>query len=62
MNTCIWTKKVFGLIPRGEYYDTSCNYTHEFLEGTPKENNYKFCPYCEKLIITKEDEHENTIH
>ena len=31
-------------------YDTSCRNPHILIEGTPKENNYKFCPYCGKKI------------
>ena len=35
------------------YYETDCYNVHLFSEGTPKENGYKFCPYCGKRIITK---------
>lgn len=31
-------------------YDTSCRNPHILIEGTPKENNYKYCPYCAKKI------------
>lgn len=31
-------------------YDTSCRNPHILIEGTPKENNYEFCPYCGKKI------------
>ena len=31
-------------------YDTSCRNPHILIEGTPKENNYKYCPYCGKKI------------
>ena len=31
-------------------YDTSCRNPHILIEGTPEENNYKFCPYCGKKI------------
>ena len=31
-------------------YDTSCRNPHILIEGTPRENNYKFCPYCGKKI------------
>ena len=31
-------------------YDTSCRNTHILIEGTPKENNYEYCPYCGKKI------------
>ena len=31
-------------------YDTSCRNPHILIEGTPQENNYKYCPYCGKKI------------
>ena len=31
-------------------YDTSCRNSHILIEGTPKENEYDFCPYCGKKI------------
>ena len=31
-------------------YDTSCRNPHILIEGTPKENNYEYCPYCGKRI------------
>ena len=31
-------------------YDTSCRNPHILIEGTPRENNYEFCPYCGKKI------------
>ena len=31
-------------------YDTSCRNPHILIDGTPRENNYKFCPYCGKRI------------
>ena len=31
-------------------YDTSCRNLHILIEGTPRENNYEFCPYCGKKI------------
>lgn len=31
-------------------YDTSCRNPHILIEGTPKVNNYEFCPYCGKKI------------
>ena len=29
-------------------YDTSCRNPHILIEGTPKENNYEYCPTVEK--------------
>ena len=31
-------------------YDTSCRNPHILLEGTPKDNNYNFCPHCGREI------------
>lgn len=31
-------------------YDTSCKNPHIMIEGTPRENNYSYCPYCGKKI------------
>ena len=31
-------------------YDTSCRNPHILIEGTPKEHNYEYCPYCGKKI------------
>lgn len=31
-------------------YDTTCMNPHILLEGSPSDNNYKFCPYCGKKI------------
>lgn len=31
-------------------YDTSCRNPHILLEGTPIDNDYKFCPHCGKKI------------
>ena len=31
-------------------YDTSCRNPHILIEGTPKGNNYEYCPYCGKKI------------
>lgn len=35
-------------------YDTSCRNPHILIEGTPRENNYEFCPYCGKKIKAAE--------
>ena len=36
-------------------YDTSCRNPHILIEGTPKENNYEYCPYCGKKIKVGEE-------
>lgn len=34
----------------GEYYNTSCDNAFIFNDGDPLDNNFKFCPFCGKLI------------
>lgn len=34
-----------------EYWETSCGNEHQFMDGTPKDNGYKHCPYCGKRIL-----------
>lgn len=33
-----------------EKWDTQCGNAHSFFEGGPKDNYYKFCPYCGKEL------------
>lgn len=33
-----------------DYWDTSCKNAHCFSADGPKENYYKYCPYCGKKI------------
>lgn len=39
--TCTWSED-----PDDGSYDTDCGNKHVFIEGTPAENGYRFCPYC----------------
>ena len=32
------------------YFESSCKHLHIFMPGGPKENEYRFCPYCGKRI------------
>ena len=32
------------------YFESSCEHLHIFMSGGPKENEYRFCPYCGKKI------------
>ena len=47
-DSCAWNQQESDF----EYgiYKTSCNNLHYFAEGNIDENNYKYCPYCGKLI------------
>lgn len=31
-------------------FDTNCGHTFIIINGTPAENNMKYCPYCGKVI------------
>lgn len=32
------------------YWESSCKHLHIFMSDGPKENEYRFCPYCSKKI------------
>lgn len=34
----------------GELWNTECGEVEQFMNGTPDENKYKYCPYCGKPI------------
>jgi hypothetical protein len=42
---CDWQTDV-GYFGDDRYYATACDETFFFSEGTPKENNFVYCPYC----------------
>ena len=35
------------------YWATDCGHSFQFIDGSPKENHMKFCPYCGKKLTTK---------
>lgn len=37
---CLWQEDNDGV------WQTSCEQVHVFIDGTPGQNNYGFCPYC----------------
>lgn len=51
-NKCIWNP-----IENKNYaYNTKCKNTHAFKlfdHDTPKDNKFKFCPYCGKKIYVE---------
>ena len=50
IDTCVWK-----LMDDGDCYETSCDEAYCITEGTPKENNYNFCPNCgNKLVVEYE--------
>lgn len=32
-------------------WGTGCDHLHEFIDGTPFDNDYLFCPYCGADLI-----------
>jgi len=44
MNKCIW-KEESG-VDSDVTYSTSCDNMFTIMEGTPKDNDFKYCPYC----------------
>lgn len=44
---CIWTQEQFAEF---NIWNTSCKNTFEITEGSPSQNNMKYCPYCSKEI------------
>jgi hypothetical protein len=40
MSTCTWTYDEDG------NWRTECGNLHIFIDGTPEQNEYEFCPYC----------------
>ena len=39
----------------GDCYETQCGDAHIFNDGTPKDNNFKYCPYCGGEIVVPRD-------
>lgn len=52
---CIW---IASITWDNEYWETSCGSDFTFIDGTPTDNGYKFCPNCGKPINIKEIKHE----
>jgi len=52
MSECIW-KEENGIDSDGLYV-TGCDNVFIIIEGNPKGNNFKFCPYCGKALKEKQ--------
>lgn len=46
MSTCEWTHDDYH-----DKWDTVCGNAHCFIDGTPYQNNYRWCPYCGRKLI-----------
>lgn len=49
LETCAWRVESDAFL-EDERYETSCDNAFIFEIGTPRENNYVYCPSCGKLI------------
>jgi hypothetical protein len=45
---CAWEQESD---PDYEHWETGCKNAFQFTDGGPKENNFKFCPYCGGKMI-----------
>lgn len=62
MSKCEWKYDSYFCADGGAWV-TSCDGVHDFIWGGPKDNDYKYCPYCGYEIeipptpeLTKESE------
>jgi hypothetical protein len=44
---CIWSEQFDG------NYETGCGFSFIFNDGHPKENGFRFCPYCGNALEEK---------
>lgn len=47
MEQCVWAEDFDG------EYDTTCQQAFMFIDGSPSENQMKFCCYCGKELVEK---------
>jgi len=48
---CTWTFTTSYHKFSEDYWETSCGQAFCMITGTPKENNYNFCPSCGKPLV-----------
>ena len=46
---CTWKHDLYH-----DVWDTSCGDSACFISDGPKDNNYRFCPYCGKPLVVEE--------
>jgi hypothetical protein len=44
-DNCEWKQDENGV------WETECGNLFEIIDGTPNENNLKYCPYCGKHLV-----------
>jgi len=49
-HTCEWGEEDGGL---SEYWETQCGNAFVLNDGTPKQNDMNFCPYCGGKLIER---------
>lgn len=45
MDDCVWTYD-----DSNDCWETGCNNVSAVIEGTPKDNGMKYCPYCGRKL------------
>lgn len=53
---CVWRKD--RDLQFSKVWDTGCGQFHYFGEGSPKDNEYTYCPYCGGRLIVEDEEQE----
>lgn len=55
MKKCKWKVEVTILGDNTDTWATSCDNMFEFFNDGPKENGFKYCPYCGGEIEVNDD-------
>lgn len=56
-NYCTWKRETDLAYSENDiYWETDCGRANSSIEGTPSDNNYKYCPYCGKGIKEVKEE------
>jgi len=51
---CVWEKDNSDPL----YYNTSCDQGFLFYDGTVQDNEFKYCPFCGRIIELKEPDND----